>query len=62
MSTELEQVTGAENGGFSSFEVDAIGEILNISMGSAATAVSTLLDKKGAYNNSAGFGKKGFGD
>lgn len=46
MSTELEQVTGAENGGFSSFEVDAIGEILNISMGSAATAVSTLLDKK----------------
>ncbi|MBP1577438.1 MAG: chemotaxis protein CheC, partial [Oscillospiraceae bacterium] len=26
-------------------EVDAIGEVLNISMGSAATAVSTMLDK-----------------
>ncbi len=31
---------------FSSMEMDAIGEILNISMGSAATAISTLLDKK----------------
>ena len=29
----------------SSLEIDTIGEILNISMGSAATAVSTLLDK-----------------
>ena len=27
-------------------EIDAIGEILNISMGSAATAISTLLDKQ----------------
>lgn len=30
----------------SSLEVDTIGEILNISMGSAATAVSTMLDKQ----------------
>ena len=29
----------------SSLEIDTIGEILNISMGSAATAISTLLDK-----------------
>lgn len=29
-----------------SMEIDAIGEILNISMGSAATAVSTLLSRK----------------
>ncbi len=29
-----------------SFEVDTIGEILNISMGAAATAVSTMLDKE----------------
>lgn len=27
-------------------EIDAIGEVLNISMGSAATAISTLLDKQ----------------
>ena len=31
---------------FSSYEVDAVGEILNISMGSAATAVSELLNAK----------------
>ena len=31
---------------FSSFEIDAVGEILNISMGSAATAVSELLNAK----------------
>ncbi len=31
---------------FSSMEVDTIGEIMNISMGSAATAASTLLDNK----------------
>lgn len=30
----------------SNAEIDAIGEILNISMGSAATAMSTLLDKQ----------------
>lgn len=29
-----------------SMEIDVIGEILNISMGSAATAISTMLDKK----------------
>lgn len=38
---------GSEKGDLlSSFEIDVIGEILNISMGSAATAVSTLLNKK----------------
>lgn len=31
---------------FTDMEIDTIGEILNISMGSAATAVSTLLNKK----------------
>lgn len=31
---------------FSSYEMDAVGEILNISMGSAATAVSELLNAK----------------
>lgn len=31
---------------FTDMQIDAIGEILNISMGSAATAVSNLLDKK----------------
>jgi len=31
---------------FSSIEIDTIGEIMNISMGSAATAASTLLDNK----------------
>lgn len=31
---------------FSSLEIDTIGEIMNISMGSAATAASTLLDNK----------------
>jgi flagellar motor switch protein FliN/FliY len=31
---------------FSTLEVDTIGEIMNISMGSAATAASTLLDNK----------------
>lgn len=32
--------------GLSPMEVDAIGEVLNISMGAAATAVSTMLDKQ----------------
>ena len=27
-------------------EIDVIGEVMNISMGSAATAMSTILDKK----------------
>ena len=31
---------------FSSYEIDAVGEILNISMGSASTAVSELLNAK----------------
>jgi flagellar motor switch protein FliN/FliY len=31
---------------FSAMEIDTIGEIMNISMGSAATAASTLLDNK----------------
>lgn len=35
-----------ENMEFSSYEIDAVGEILNISMGSAATAVSELLNAK----------------
>lgn len=34
------------NSEFSSYEIDAVGEILNISMGSAATAVSELLNAK----------------
>ncbi len=32
--------------GLSPMEIDAIGEVLNISMGSAATAVSTMLDRQ----------------
>lgn len=36
----------AEIDTLSSFEIDVIGEILNISMGSAATAVSTMLNRK----------------
>ncbi len=39
----------AENdnkGIFSSFEIDAIGELMNISLGSSATAVSSLLDRR----------------
>ncbi len=35
-----------ENIEFDSYEIDAVGEILNISMGSAATAVSELLNAK----------------
>lgn len=31
---------------FNAIEIDALGEILNISMGAAATAVSLLLDTK----------------
>ena len=31
---------------FSSYEIDAVGEILNISMGAAATAVSELLNAR----------------
>ncbi len=40
MSNEMDNVE------FSSYEIDAVGEILNISMGSAATAVSELLNAK----------------
>lgn len=36
----------SNNGSFSDIEVDALGEILNISMGSAATALSNLLEKR----------------
>ena len=35
-----------ENVEFSSYEIDAVGEILNISMGSSATAMSELLNTK----------------
>ncbi len=35
-----------ENVEFNTYEIDAVGEILNISMGSAATAVSELLNAK----------------
>ena len=31
---------------FTTYEIDAVGEIMNISMGSAATAVSELLNAK----------------
>ena len=36
----------SKNRQFTTLELDALGEILNISMGAAATAVSLLLDKK----------------
>ncbi|MFI3173900.1 MAG: flagellar motor switch protein FliN [Bacillota bacterium] len=35
-----------ESNTFSSLEIDAIGEMLNISLGSSATAVSNMLDKR----------------
>ncbi|MEF9852379.1 MAG: flagellar motor switch phosphatase FliY [Hydrogenoanaerobacterium sp.] len=35
-----------QSSSLSPMEIDAIGEVLNISMGSAATAVSTMLDKQ----------------
>lgn len=38
--------SGINNEIFSPMEIDTIGEIMNISMGSAATAASTLLDNK----------------
>lgn len=44
MSGEDKKETG--NVEFSEMQLDAVGEILNISMGSAATAVSSLLDAK----------------
>ena len=49
MSSELDKSSPGEVSQYdilSGFEIDVIGEIMNISMGSAATAVSTLLDKK----------------
>ena len=30
-------------------EIDVIGEVMNISMGAAATAMSTILDRKGRH-------------
>jgi flagellar motor switch protein FliN/FliY len=39
-------IAAKECSGLSPMEIDAIGEVLNISMGSAATAVSTMLDKQ----------------
>lgn len=44
MGTDLDQGVGGEI--LSPMEIDAIGEVLNISMGSAATAVSSMLDKQ----------------
>lgn len=38
--------TDKQGGLLSPMEIDAIGEVLNISMGSAATAVSSMLDKQ----------------
>lgn len=49
MSSELDKSSPGEvsqSEVLSGFEIDVIGEIMNISMGSAATAISTLLDKK----------------
>ncbi len=49
MSPDIEKNPSGLQGGMevlSGFEIDVIGEILNISMGSAATAVSSLLNKK----------------
>lgn len=47
---EMKTQTGERAGGtlnsLSGMEIDTIGEILNISMGSAATAISTLLGKE----------------
>jgi chemotaxis protein CheY-P-specific phosphatase CheC len=42
-SSNIDAVVSFE---LNSIEIDTIGEILNISMGSAATAVSTLLGKR----------------
>jgi flagellar motor switch protein FliN/FliY len=41
-----EENTAANNQGLSNEEIDVIGEINNIAMGSSATALSTLLDEK----------------
>lgn len=40
----IQQHTGSVT--MSTLEIDAIGEVLNISMGSAATAISTMLDRQ----------------
>ena len=43
--------------GFNEMEIDAIGEIMNISLGASATAVSTLLGRrKGDCKHSDGDG------
>ena len=41
-----ENLENKKNSALSSTEIDAIGEVLNISMGSAATAISTMLDRQ----------------
>ena len=40
------QLSSADSVMLNAMEIDAIGEVMNISMGSAATAVSTMLDKQ----------------
>lgn len=45
METTIDYNT-AEAPVLTTMEIDAIGEVLNISMGSAATAISTMLDKQ----------------
>lgn len=46
MENKGDEILGTNGPVLSSDEIDAIGEVLNISMGSAATAISTLLDKQ----------------
>ena len=43
---DLEQKAGGQGPVLSKDDIDTIGEILNISMGSAATAMSALLDRQ----------------
>lgn len=43
---EMQPTGNAEDSVLSPLEIDAIGEVMNISMGAAATAVSQMLDKK----------------
>ena len=39
---------------FNEMELDAIGEIMNISLGASATAVSTMLGTFGEYHHAGG--------
>ena len=41
---------------FNDMELDAIGEIMNISLGASATAVSTMLGHKGEHYHTCGTG------